>query len=485
MTYKPSKYQEAIYDFIKNGKGNAIIQAVAGSGKTTTLVDACKLLPTSTTNIFVAFNTSIVAELKSKLPPQMECKTLHSVGFSLFRSNFVDTTLQNDKLQIIIENVLIDNDILPDDSRYMNYYGVLKALIPLLKANNITYNNYNEVEDVCVKGDYELNDDLFEVIVQVMDKCKKNTSTIDFDDMIWLPVVLNFKAKTYDYVFVDETQDLNKVQFELIKKISNGNTRVIAVGDYRQSIYAFRGADTNSMKNLKDFFNMKELPLSICYRCPKSHIKMAQEITSEIEASETAIEGVLEYVNLNEVIKLAEEKNLILCRTNAPLIKVAFKLIREGKKAVVRGRNIGTNIMTVVKKYKAKTLNDLELKIANFEELQNEKLELIEEGKLDKRKKNSILANIDICETILAISESCETIEDLKSKIETIFTDEKVGIVCSSIHKAKGLEADKVFIIEFSNMPHPMAHTDEEVAQEMNIKYVALTRSKRELYIVE
>jgi DNA helicase II / ATP-dependent DNA helicase PcrA len=482
---EPSKFQKKIYQWISTGSGNAIIRAVAGSGKTTTIVEASKLLPSHKKSVFVAFNTAIVNELKGRLPNTIECKTLHSLGFNVLRQGGIQTELDQDKTFKLIMEVFEEDGITEDNDNYIEYINILKKNITKIKANNLNYKDYSVVEEQFIKDDYELNDTLFSMLNRVLDRTKKNQATIDFDDMIWLPVQLKLKPSTYDFIFVDEAQDLNKAQFELIKMISNGGTRVVAVGDEAQSMYAFRGADTNSMNNFKEYFKMDELPLSICYRCPKKVIELAQQIVPHIEAKANAIEGVVEELpDVYELVAKAQEGDLVLCRINAPLIGVAFKLIRENKKAVVRGRDIGKNLMKMITKYKAKTLNDLESKISKFLQLQNDKLMLIEQGKLDKKKKASIMAYIDECETVLAIAENVEDITELKDKIETIFSDDKVGVVCSSIHKAKGLEADVVFIIDYDKMPHPMAKTDDEKQQERNIKYVALTRAKKELYII-
>lgn len=488
MAYKPSKYQKAIFDWVKKGSGNAIIQAVAGSGKTVTIVSASKLVSKNKKSIFVAFNKGIATELQKRLPSNVEARTLHSFGYGLFFSNSnIKVKLDNDKLFNTIKSALTDKGYVEESLDFKTRLIFLRNLIPLLKAFAVNYTKYDEISEImALKGfNEDLDDKMLELIKLIMDRCKNNIKTIDFDDMIWIPVINNYKSYEYDWVFVDETQDLNKVQFELIKKMCNGNTRIVAVGDHRQSIYAFRGADTSSMNNFKDYFNAKELPLSICYRCPKSHVNLAKEIVPEIECFSEQKEGIIEHLSFDKTIDKMESGNLVLCRTNAPLIRVAFTLIRNGKKAVIRGRDIGKGILKIVNRYKVVNIEDLGIKISNFKQLQEDKLLLIEEGKYDKRKKNSLLSAVDSCDTILVLLENVETLEELKKKIQTIFSDTVEGIVCSSIHKAKGLEAEKIFILNYNMMPHPMAKTDEELEQEMNIKYVALTRSKSELYIIE
>jgi len=486
---KPSKYQEAIYNWAKNGKGNVIVQAVAGSGKTTTIIKSAELIPKNSKSIFVAFNKAIADELQTKLPSHVKAQTLHSFGLSLFYNNTNNRPqVKYDKLDVIITNILILNDIDEHDRMHVIYKSMLKKVVPVLKAFSVDYNNLGAINDVLLRRgiEYEIDDMFLQLIKNVMDKCKKSIETIDFDDMIWIPVVNDFKVDNkYDFVFADEIQDLNFSQLELIKKMCGPHTRIIGVGDKFQSIYAFRGADSESMDNFKQYFKATELPLSICYRCPKSHIALAKEIVPQIETFEEAKEGIAEEITFDKTIEIANDADLILCRTNAPLVRVAFTLIRNGKKAIIRGKNIGRNLLTLISKYKASNLEDLIMKIESFKQLQVEKIVLIEKGEMDHRKKGILITQIDSCDTIVAISEEVETIDSLKQRIETIFSDQKEGIICSSIHKAKGLEADRVFIVNIDSMPHPMAKTEEEFQQEMNIKYVALTRSKKELYFVE
>lgn len=484
---EPSKYQKAIYKWIQKEKGNAIIQAVAGSGKTTTIIEASKLLPTDKSCIFLAFNKAIANELKTRLPTNVRANTLHSLGLSMFEGNTnTRPKVEFGKLESVILKVFYNNNIVEGEDRYKTLFNFLKRIVPLIKSTLINHKNYGELYDLIERFniDIDLTDEHIRLIDQVLTKCKTDITIIDFDDMIWIPIVNNFKANSYDWVLVDEAQDLNKSQFELIKKICNDNTRIIAVGDRQQSIYAFRGADTFSMDNFKSYFKAKELPLSICYRCPKSHIEIAKTIVPIIESKKDAKEGLVQDLVIDELVSKAVDKDLILCRTNAPLVDVAFNLIRNGKKAVIRGRDIGRNLITMINKYKVSNLEDLIDRISSLQRLQEEKIRLIEKGEMDKRKKSSFMQIIDSCETILVLTEQVQTIQELKDKIENIFTDDVYGIVCSSIHKAKGLEADNVFIINYDKMPHPMAKTDEEIEQEMNIKYVALTRSKNNLYML-
>jgi YrbI family 3-deoxy-D-manno-octulosonate 8-phosphate phosphatase len=91
---------------------------------------------------------------------------------------------------------------------------------------------------------------------------------------------------------------------------------------------------------------------------------------------------------------------------------------------------------------------------------------------------------LDKVEAIEALSESAESVAEVISRINSIFADESVGVCLSTIHKAKGLEADRVFIIEPKCLPAPWVKQDWEIEQENNLAYVAYTRAKNELVFV-
>jgi superfamily I DNA/RNA helicase len=106
-------------------------------------------------------------------------------------------------------------------------------------------------------------------------------------------------------------------------------------------------------------------------------------------------------------------------------------------------------------------------------------------AKLHAAEKNTQAQSLeDKVDTILALTDGIDTIVELEDRIETIFSDDVVGVVFSSVHRAKGLEAEKVFLLHPELMPHKMAKKDWEMEQERNIEYVALTRTLSELIYV-
>jgi superfamily I DNA/RNA helicase len=257
------------------------------------------------------------------------------------------------------------------------------------------------------------------------------------------------------------------------------NGRIVAVGDRYQSIYGFRGADVDAIPNLIENLEAETLPLSITYRCPKSHVQLLNDLFPMIplECSETAIQGEIRDLGKEGFIKEVKQGDMVLCRCNAPLVPLAFELIRKGIKAIIRGRDIGTNLLSIVRRMKAVDIKDLNIKLEDYCHKEVSKL-------LDREKSIAAQSLQDKIDTINALMDGTNTISDLEDKIENIFSDTNVGVVFSSVHKAKGLEAEKVYILEPKLMPHPMAKHDWEKAQESNIKYVAYTRSLDQLILV-
>lgn len=480
--FEPSKYQNDIYEFVTNGIGNGIIEAVAGSGKTTTIVNATKYIKKGEKVVFLAFNTSIRDELKKRLPKTITVSTLHSLGKSMFFKNKISPTLEQSKLRMLVKGKLRNYDE-PEKSVLTSF---LLDVIPKVKMSmckvekdDIQYlpNVYANVTPTRVK-----------LIKDILDDCLSIPQSIDFDDMIWIPIIKKFDSFKYDWVFVDEVQDLSRAQFELIKMICDDHTRVISVGDSKQAIYGFRCADSESMKNFKEYFHATELPLSICYRCPKKVVQLAKEFVPQIESYENAPDGIVKIISLNDMVSIAQPNDLILCRTNAPLVNVMFTLLRAGKKATISGRDTMKYIQNSIEQYAPTNLEDLQTKVTNRKIRVSELLHsLILQPTSEEviKEKRRCLSIIDLSETILFFIDNSSSISDLNNKLNELFSDKVVDITCSTVHRVKGLEADRVFIYRHDLMPHPRAVHPRELQEERNIEYVAITRAKKELYFIE
>lgn len=489
-SFIPSQYQQAIFDFISNGSGHAVVEAVAGSGKTTTIVKALDLTPTTAKVAFVAFNKHIAQELKKRAPAHVHVSTLHSLGLSILRKYNSKIQIDDDKVGSLLEDIwpvskeALKSGEITQSQRKVNFIKrmAMRKVVSICKSVLCDEKDANAViatiERYGIEIDEDFTNEIIERLPEVMQKCKDNIGIVDFDDMIWLPLILEMKLEQFDFLMVDEAQDMNASQIKFILNSISPTGRIVAVGDRFQSLYGFRGADTNAIQNIIDALDATVLPLSVTYRCPLSHVKQAQELVPQLEAREGAPEGVIREMDFFDLAKTLEPGDMVICRTNAPLIKPAFECIRMGKKAMIRGKDIGASLINLIKRFETNDLGQFQISLAEYFEHEYTKL-------LDKGKEMQALLLQDRVETLNFICNECETVADLMSKIDLLFSDNNVGIVFSSVHRAKGLEAEKVFILRPDLMPHPKAKKDWEAQQEKNCVYVARTRSKNEIIYVK
>jgi DNA helicase-2/ATP-dependent DNA helicase PcrA len=479
-----SKYQINLFNEIEKQTGHIMVSAVAGSGKTFSLLECMKRI--KGVSVFVAFNKSIAIELGAKVPSHVTACTLHSFGLKSITKAQGYTKVDNKKLSFIMQKYPATS-FMPSMTAQekADVFKLRQSITDLISSWKNTLIDWNNNEEVAKTANYygiNYDPNILGAARSIMQKSIETRNFIDFDDMIYFPVALGMKVETFDNVFVDECQDLNRSQIELVlKMVKKPNGRIIAVGDPKQSIYGFRGADVNAMSRIKEVLDATEMPLSVCYRCPTSHLDLAREIVPCIEKAPTAIKGSVETISADSFSqKVDKEKEpLVLCRTNAPLISYAIKLIKEGKKAHVRGADIGAHLKKLVIGFQSTTISEFNNKVDEWE---NAQLELLEKRRASQAVRETI---IDYADVMRAFSQQCANPFDITSLIDNIFSDDKDGTIFSSVHKAKGLEAETVYIIRPDLMPLVRKDQQEwEVEQEMNLKYVALTRSKNRLVFV-
>jgi len=479
-----SVYQTAIFEEIENGTGNLVIEAVAGSGKTTTIVHGLEYTPKDAEVAFVAFNSHIAKELARRAPGHVEVSTLHSLGLSNIRNAFGSVKVEPNKVRDMVRDYAErQSSIDRYENVMLNQSGIVK-LISLVKGT-MSGDSDEDLMGIAFNYNIELNDAegvVFEAVRHILVQSRAETKMVDFDDMVDFCATGRVGCKQFDILFGDEVQDWNAAQIEMALRSVKSGGRIIGVGDRWQSIYGFRGADINAIPGLIEATGAKVLPLSITYRCPTSHVELAKTLVPHIEAREGAPEGTVATVSEYDFTQKVEQGDLVLCRCNAPLVKPAFDLIRQGKKAVILGRDIGKNLLQLVykvqRKYKVHNLGDTLEKLSVYVR--------VEVSKLLKRDAEIRAENLmDKADTIYALSEGCETVRELESKVRKVFSDEHAGVTFSSVHKTKGGQAKVVWILQPGLMPHPKASRPQDLQQERNIQYVAYTRSMSELYFVK
>lgn len=491
----PSKYQQDIFDFIQHGNGNSVINALAGSGKTSTIVNAVKLIPSTCNALFIAFNKEIVKELEKKLAgvKNVQVKTLHSLGLLMIRRN-LGTNIEIDEYKyrtFIKKNIkqLSSADFDKMTTKLMQQYTDNVIQLCDLGRYNLAQCE-KDLLQVSARHDIPIIDDECNAVLNVMKWGRENTTSIDFTDMVWLPyeLTLNPIGLQYDYIFIDECQDLNAAQRELFLRCFRRGTRFIAVGDKKQAIYSFAGADAESFAKLQNLPNTTTLPLPISYRCPKKVVNLANQFVDTMECREGAPDGKIVH---NVSIKDIHDGDMVLCRTKMPLIKLYMRYLRMGVKSYVRGQDIGLNLLRMVDKTEQIVLNVSLQKDGVFARLYDDLFEernrlMIKRGMdlEDATLSNQIMNKYDSIKALEILAEGLTSARDLHDRIENVFAESADGVCLSTIHKAKGLEANNVYILCKTLMPSRFATQDWEKEQEQNLMYVAYTRAKYKLGFV-
>lgn len=497
-TFAPSPQQEAIAQFAVNDTRNLENEAVAGSGKTTSNVYLASKLPSHLRVAAMVFNKRNAIDMQKKLPEHVVASTAHSAAFKdvMRATKGVKVDDKNRKMWDLFNaelHTLKENDKeATADELQLNGSEIIR-LVSLVKntLKEPTDANLNQLSDhhgILLNGAQE---DAYKTVRTLMQKSDEiGAQLIDFDDMVNYPARgevagRKYAVTQYDLLLVDEAQDTNKAQQEYYLKAGK---RIIFVGDRGQAIYGFRGADVDAMDNLSNALHAEKLPLSVCYRCAKSIVALAKEIVPQIEWAPNAPEGTVKTIDADAFMPNVKPGDMVLCRLNAPLVAPAFELIRNGIKATILGKEIGVGLLTLVNKVQRKHgIDGTELllilsKLAEYGAGEALRLRAA-------RKENQATMLEDQVETLIALASGCETVSQLKVRIagdpargiKGIFSDDVEGTVFSSVHKAKGHEADNVFILRPDLMPFPKAREPWQKVQEMNIKYVAITRAKKNL----
>lgn len=463
-----STYQEAVFADVASGDGHTVVRARAGSGKTTTIVESFKHVPAGLSVLMVAFNKSIAAELQTRAPAGVTVNTLHSFGFAAIRQACGKVSLDNRKVDRLIVDMLGN----ADESKA--YRKALAKAVSLAKG--ILAETPEEIDDLIDTFELEVRESARPTFCQdaldIMADCRRDTRSIDFDDMIWLPVVLKMRVKQFDRVFVDETQDLNKCQIELALSACKKNGRICAVGDDRQAIYGFRGADSQAMPNVIGALRAKVLPLSVTYRCAKLIVDEAKTIVSDYEAGPGSEDGEVAMANRETLERDAKAGDFILSRANAPLIGLCLSFLKRGVAASVAGRDVGAGLIALIEKSRAASVPELAEWIDVWQEA--------EITRITRRKIDADTSSVeDRAACIQALCEGARSVQEIKDKIDGLFSDTDAAnrIMLSTTHKAKGLERDRVWILMDTYRP-------KKSTEEANLYYVAVTRARKSLFKV-
>lgn len=503
----PSPYQQAIYDWVTTQTGSAVVVAVAGSGKTHTLVEVCKRIPPTQSVRFFAFNKAIAETLKAKIPYRhVQISTYHSGGYqAILRELHAKVDTDRYKVRDLIREALSDID----RRAYGDELGRLISLAKGIGVGPLVGNTPETWRDLI--DDHDLDIEwlippgrmteeelaahlrrekhrvvvLAQQILQLSNDASQEPYAwrIDFDDQLYLPLLWDLPLPQYDWVLVDEAQDTNKVQREFLRRSLKPGGRLLAVGDPRQAIYAWRGASHDAIELIKDEFHAQELPLSVCYRCATSIVTLAQTIVPQIEPAPGAGAGAVIEAAPREALASLPLDAAILCRNNAPLVKQAYTLIAAGVPCRVLGRDIGEGLKKLIYKLRPESVEDLETKLRAYQLRETTRYRKLQQPGRAQGVEDRVACIQTIIDSLDTEDRTCGGVEEA---IEALFGDAQRGqLTLSTIHKAKGQEWPVVALIGSYLIPSFWATREEELRQEDNLRYVAYTRARERLLIID
>jgi DNA helicase-2/ATP-dependent DNA helicase PcrA len=529
--FKPSPAQEAFYDWVAKGSGNCILNAVAGAGKTTTILNGIAKMQGKVW--FGVYNKKMATEIQDKLASRddlvartafratdrIDSSTFHSLGFGIIRSaagKGNEVVVDEHKVRSIIEQVIQQKEATEQQSRddLREISSAVEAIVSMAKNRGFVKPREagwiaRELTDMTDMGNWRAMVDQFDMSESLPEGreeqacafaravlCRSNQmlTTVDMDDMVYLPLARDMRLAPwhrFDWVLVDEAQDTNPTRRALAMKVMAKGGRLVAVGDPHQAIFGFTGADNDSLEQIRDRFAAQELPLTVTYRCPKAVVKHARQWVDHITAHESAPEGELvemDWSSMLDELSALERKDYretaILCRYNKYLVGLCFKMIRMGLPAKIEGRQIGGSLVKLATRWKSvKTVNGLETKLSEYEDREIKKAKAKEQHDKVDRIVDEVATVRTLIERVRELGQ--DRVSDLVAVIEDVFADNVASkglITLCSAHKSKGLEWETVYLLgreEF--MPSKFARLDWQLQQERNLIYVAVTRAKSRL----
>lgn len=546
MNFKPSTYQQDILDFfLNNPQSNMLVNALAGSGKSTT---ACMLSEHSkTSDLYIAFNASVVEEFKKKIKnPKTKVMTMHSLAYSIMLYNVEQESKdsgekpkgfgsQRSKRTVSLDNFkphkILDEEITKRYGRYIefakrvflkdnyvNLYNLCRLTLTDMSSNKDVSRLIDDHVLFLYYGDEGYSaPDISEITstLKILDtKSRQQFETqgvIDFTDMLWI----TFNKLKYDNwevpywalytnIYCDEVQDFSNIQLNFLKFIKRTKGRYVFIGDFHQAIYNFAGANAQAFNQIpKMFAPVETFDLPICYRCAKSHLsRVNREYGIPILPCDDAPLGFVKTIDKNKISEYAKAGDMVISRKNKWIAEVVLDLARNGTPIFIEDKEMVGAIKRQILSSKCTSVGTLEKFLQKVISNYNKKLfEIVsknvregghEEERLEAvAETNSKIDNtsflLEILEGYLENHASSDSISKFSNFIDKLLntTPSPNCVRLCSIHKAKGLEATNVFVLNEAKINYDFRNSKEQNVQEKNLSYIATTRAKEGLYLVK
>ena len=495
--FAPTEEQAEIISAAKS-PSPLMIQAFAGTAKTTTIALAAPQIRVPA--LALAFNRRIAEELKPRLPENWTVKTLNGLGHLAWIRGLpprIGLEMDERKVGRIVREVAKAGKADLSKDQWEQTHALVSAAMraglspndegaPLVPDSEETWTDL-AAETGIVWFDIPLLIDLARSTL-VASIAEAKQGKICFDDQVYCPTILGGKWPRYPALAVDEAQDLSLLNHRMLQLSSRDDSKLLVVGDSKQAIYAWRGADADSMRTLRSAREgWEDRKLTLTFRCPRVIVTRQQRHAPGFRAASGNAEG--HFVAWREAADLGgwSWKMLrsfrpgsvaVLCRNNAPLISLAFKLLRQRVAPVIAGRDIGKGLLALGRKV-ARAEDSASLVLGKIEAWEQSELVLAQGSE-----RTDGISDRAQCLREVLLGASCSTGADLLDALTFLFSRTEGDVTLSTIHRAKGLEWDIVLHLDPWRVPSKRAREAERngdpsaLEQDWNLKYVCETRTR-------
>ena len=526
----PTPEQTAIIDAVRSGSGHILVEALAGTGKTSTILASLVAAPVKHV-LLTSFAKGIVNTLNDRKPKEprgskWRASTLHRLGLGVLRSygwkpdaKDAKEGIHKDTTEKLVSDMAKSiEEIINEDKRCGRtgwleltatetataaaLYGQASVISDAVKkaAEGLVEHWKGACLDQDARGDVDLQIEAFDALSDQDAKIAETIATfayamgarldrdkISYSDMIWLPLILGHKPKwKYDLVLVDEAQDLSRPQFEFAQQFLASDGRLVIVGDLKQSIYGWRGAVGREVWDAMRGMNARVMSLTTTFRCATSIVAVANELVPELRASKDAVPGrVLKCTERQLIAALPtiEVDTFVLSRSNAALFSIALQLWRvDAHFTFNKGKELARGLWALLNKLDTRDEERFRKSLDEWHALARAKAqEVSSTSKLDR---------VDQARDTLLALLTCKPPRELGALIERLSAERDAPVKLSTVHGTKGLEAERVFLVKETFARYQKRRiADGQLApiaqEELNLEYVAITRAKHDLIWVD
>ncbi len=469
MPHTHTEEQVSILDAARTTTNNLMISALAGCGKTSTLEAVEKAVPRGPA-LYLVFNKKNATEAESRMLSTTTVRTFNSIGHRIWaQSQGKSLKLDADKTRNLFKDIATNAPSEHREAIWSVYSEVVQGVALAKALGYIPEDTYPNAKRLLTQNAFysaldEVPDDLAgDLIDAILTRSIKQAydGLIDYNDQIYMPALFGGTYPRFPLVLVDEYQDLSPVNHALLQRLVKG--RLIGVGDPNQNIYGFRGAKAQGMSEATQAYSCTSLPLATSFRCPSAIVSHVHWHVPSFRASKEGghVASLPRLPGLD-----IREHSTVICRNNAPILRLAFNLLGAGRSVSVAGGDIGPRIVNVMRKLGADDLSGVGL------------MEAIDEWEQAKLTKESKTAS-DMAACMRIFAEHGKSLNGAMTYAKHLF-EQKGTTHLTTGHKAKGLEWEDVYHLDpwHVRRGHPSQ-------QDRNLDYVISTRSFDKLTEIE